>query len=320
MTAPENKGIEGITGQDIKFQDGILSANIKMYSQRLRKMLQEGKTSLSLGYRCKFVKQAGIYKGQAYDYIQRNLRGNHLALVDSPRCDVAVLDNNYAFDHFDLVLNSEEFKTMADEDRMKKIEDGLTKALDWMKTKDESEAKEKEEKAAKDEADKKEAADKKAKDEASVKPGSGGKMAGDEEKDKKDCADKKAKDEAEEKDKKDKEEKEGMDAAIKTLTGTVEQLQKDGFKTIMKTAAERDALAGSLAPFVGVFDHSEMTPLEVAKYGIEKLGLKCTAGHEVAVLDGYLKGREANNIGFGMDSAYTGKKGKYAAKKESSAA
>lgn len=323
MLGPEGKGLvdpadetKGTTGQDVYFKDGVLYATIKIYSQRMRNVLQQGKSALSLGYRCSFIKQSGVFNGEPYEYIQRNLRGNHLALVDSPRCDVAVLDHQqYVEDHFDLALDQEELKTMADEDRMKKIEDGLTKALDWMKTKDESEAKEKKEAEDKKVKDAKDAADKKAKDEATTKPGSGGTMAGcdeDKEKEKKMAEDKKAKDEAEEKEKKDKEEKEGMDSAIKTLTGTVEALQKDGFKTIMKTVVERDTLAKSLEPFIGVFDHSEMTPSEVAKYGVEKLKLQCTAGQEMPVLNGYLAGRQSNDIGFGMDASFVGKKGKYA--------
>ena len=162
---------------------------------------------------------------------------------------------------------------MADEDRMKKIEDSMKEMMDWKKAKDESEEKEKKEKEAKD---------------------------------------------AEEK--KDKEEKESMDAAIKTLTTTVETLQKDGFKALMKEAGQRDALAAQLAPFIGVFDHAEMTQTEVAKYGIDKLKITAPAGQELAVLTGFLHGRKPETQSYGMDSGIAGKKGKYAAAKEKQSA
>ncbi len=143
-----------------------------------------------LGYRCIYEKASGIFNGQAYDYIQRQLRGNHLALVDAARCDVAVLDNHMAFDHFDLALDNSKETTMAEEelkDRLKKTEDefersqGLDRGTEGQgcrgregeirgrKTPRTKEKKEAEDRAAKDaeEKEKKEAADNKARDEMS---------------------------------------------------------------------------------------------------------------------------------------------------------
>ena len=109
------KGVHGTTGENIEFKDGILYAPIKVFSETLANLIESGKTALSLGYRCIYEKASGIFDGQPYDYIQRNLRGNHLALVDAARCDVAVLDNHMAFDHFDLALDNSKETTMADE-------------------------------------------------------------------------------------------------------------------------------------------------------------------------------------------------------------
>lgn len=61
---------------------------------------------------------------------------------------------------------------------------------------------------------------------------------------------------------------------------------------IMKQLRERDQLASRLSDHVGVFDAADMTHADVAKYGIEKLGIKDTipAGHEALYLGAYLKG------------------------------
>lgn len=43
------------------------------------------KTALSLGYLCDLDPKPGVWKGQQYDYVQRNIRYNHLSLVDRAR-------------------------------------------------------------------------------------------------------------------------------------------------------------------------------------------------------------------------------------------
>jgi len=43
------------------------------------------KTALSLGYTCDLDETPGVWKGQPYDFIQRNIRYNHLSLVDRAR-------------------------------------------------------------------------------------------------------------------------------------------------------------------------------------------------------------------------------------------
>ncbi len=151
LTAPEKKGIEGTTGDLVEFKDGILYANLKIFSQKLYDLIKKGKTDLSLGYRCIYEKASGMFNGEPYEYIQRNLRGNHLALVDSARCDVAVLDSMFTFDHLDINLIGDAI--MAEEENKDKV------------TKDNEEAyKEKEAEKAKDGEEEEEAKDKKGKD------------------------------------------------------------------------------------------------------------------------------------------------------------
>lgn len=47
--------------------------------------LDAGKSELSCGYTADVVLESGVWQGQPYDAIQRNIRGNHVALVDAGR-------------------------------------------------------------------------------------------------------------------------------------------------------------------------------------------------------------------------------------------
>ena len=51
--------------------------------------LDNGKSELSCGYTADVVQEAGVWQGQPYDAIQRNIRGNHVALVDAGRAGPA---------------------------------------------------------------------------------------------------------------------------------------------------------------------------------------------------------------------------------------
>jgi hypothetical protein len=105
----------------------------------------------------------------------------------------------------------------------------------------------------------------------------------------------------------EKEEKKAMDAAISSLTKEVSVLRKDAFKTVMQEVTKRDELAGKLASHIGVFDHTGMDTQEVAKYGIEKLGLPCADGMEAAVLAGFLHNRPApSDFVVAFDAAHKG--------------
>lgn len=297
----EEKGIHGTTGEEVEFRDGVLYATLRIFSETLKQMIEAGKTALSLGYYCAYEKAPGIFNGQPYEYIQRRMRGNHIALVDAARCDVAVLDHAFAFDNFELSLNQKEL-TMADEtkkeeleERVKKAEDSLKSALDWIE--------ERKAKDAEEEKEKKEMMDKKAKDEAEAK-----------EKAEKEAKDKAARDNETEEEKKKREEAEkkkeekGMDAAeVEKLVASrvAEALQKDGAKSVLKQLKQGDELASKLSAHVGTFDHSEMTADDVAKYGVKKLGIPCVEGQEMAALSGYLHAQQSSSIGFGLDGGKT---------------
>lgn len=69
--------------------------DLKIWSESLKKKIEQGVKELSLGYRCIYEPAKGVFNGKPYDFIQRNLVGNHLALVPEGRMgsDVKVYDS-----------------------------------------------------------------------------------------------------------------------------------------------------------------------------------------------------------------------------------
>lgn len=108
MTPAEKKGVSGVIGEDVYVKDGVLYGNIKVFSEQFARQIENGKKELSLGYRCRYEYSPGTWNGQRYDYIQRDLKGNHLALVDKGRmgADVRVLDCDDTLMHYEQIIFS----------------------------------------------------------------------------------------------------------------------------------------------------------------------------------------------------------------------
>lgn len=263
--APEEKVIHGTLGEDIKFEDGYLKGSLKIFTNWAKQMLGSGKRELSAGYRCTYDFVNGVVNGCKYDAVQRNIRGNHLALVEQGRMgpDVAVLDSAEKLDHVVITMDSKELEKMAEEagsggltieqlaeqvaaimPQVAKMQEILAKLTPLEEAEhgvqlDEEEKKEEEEVIA----------------------------VGDE------CKDDEAK---------------GMDAAIKSLKAEVAELKSNAMRAVLKEVSARDKLAERVSQHVGAFDASEMTASEVAAYGVEKLAIPCAKGQEIAALEGYL--------------------------------
>ena len=284
LTPVEQVTTHGTTGEDVTAENGVVYTTLRIFSGALRRLIDTGKKGLSVGYRCIFEKKSGTWQGQAYDYIQRNIRGNHIALVQEGRMgkDVVVLDQ-WAFDSFD--LNNKELPDMADEQKKEpekkegkdeaigleqvhawaKANMGMFKELQTMMSAEEGAG------SASDEDEKK---DKEAKDA----------------KDAKDAAEAKEKEKAE-----DAKLKTAMDEMDKRFNTRLEALQKaTNPKAIRAEMKKADELAQQVSAIIGTFDHSEMSAQDVAIYGCEKLGLKPEKGQEAAVLGGYLAGRKVS--------------------------
>lgn len=277
LTPAERKGVQGVIGQDVYFDaadgDGVLKGNIKVFSDAMASLIANGKKELSCGYRCRYEYAPGSFKGQAYDYVQRDIRGNHLALVDNGRMgpDVAVLD------HFTFTIDSQEFTPMATQNEITAEEAvkqyvemrpallGMIAAMDAAaKVKDKDDDEEEKEDKAKDESEEEEEEGKdKAKDESEKKD------------------DEEAKDEEEKKDdeKEDAKDSKGMDAA-------------EFAREVERNLAAKKSLYDSLSKHIGAFDSAEMSLAGMAKYGCRKLGIDAPRGQRVSYLQAYLQGMD----------------------------
>ena len=307
LTPAERKGVHGVIGETVYFEKPFLKANLKIFSEGLAELIKAGKRELSIGYRCLYELASGVYSGIQYDAIQRNIRGNHLALVDEGRSgkDVAVLDA------FKITLDSKGLT-------MPKMKDNAKDGDDFKKegeTKKDADAKDAEPLSLEYLAKR---MDEMAEVVGSLSSGASrnihdgdpasfvarnngidesaeeanektekGKEVGDEDGEKEDVkAEKSTKDKAKDK---------AMDARLKTMQSTIDSLRNDATKVVLREVSQRDALVTKLVPHIGVFDHSTMTLQDVVKYGVDKLKLTCDSGQELPMLNGYLAGARVNN-------------------------
>lgn len=124
FTPAEEKGIDGTTGTTAERKGDKVVNDIKLFSERIKDEVNHGKKELSAGYFCNFVPERGTWNGRHYDFVQKNIRGNHIALVDKGRSghDVRVMDSaegvatrQFVCDSMDLEGKFEEKET----DKMK---------------------------------------------------------------------------------------------------------------------------------------------------------------------------------------------------------
>lgn len=103
MVPAENKGVHGVIGENVYSKDGVVYGDLKIFSEHLKDQIESGKKQLSMGYFCDYDLTPGVYNGQPYDAVQKNIRGNHVALVEQGRmgADVRVMDKKITFDSID---------------------------------------------------------------------------------------------------------------------------------------------------------------------------------------------------------------------------
>lgn len=109
----ERKGIQGVIGEQVYYDAPYLRGNLRIHSSAAQQLINGGKVDLSPGYISRYEFTPGVFNGQRYDAIQRDIRGNHLALVDDGRTgpDVSVQDSN-VLGHFTITLDSAEVLAM----------------------------------------------------------------------------------------------------------------------------------------------------------------------------------------------------------------
>ena len=268
LTPAEKKGVHGVIGQDVYFEDGYLKANLKIFSEKVNELIKNGKKELSIGYRCMYDIQSGTFEGQKYDAVQRQIRGNHVALVDEGRSgpDVAVLDRLV------FTLDSKDI-TMKDQEQCEAEDFKKPEGEDEMQIEIENEKEEEKEEAVDDGQANLQALGNALREALSYIEKMAPKSEVDEEIEITE----------------DGEPKEFVSKA--EVTDVEEEPKKAAgmdSKAIFREIGQRDALAAKLSKHIGTFDHKEKTLSEVATYGVRKLGLSCKRGHEESILNGYL--------------------------------
>ena len=296
LTKPDDKNIGG-TIYNVRADDsrkGFIIADMTIYGDELQNLIKSGKVELSLGYWCKYRREVGTNNGVRYEFVQYDLEGNHIALVDCGRMGsgVRVFDGKtLTFDSMEITEMKKQAVTLDADELRKEIanllksasDDALAKCKDILAPaepkkdgeddddpkKDGKDADEPDE--GKDDADpKKDGED----DDDPTKKGEGDADGGDEPKqqDGEDDGDEPKKDEPK---------KDAQDAA-------------PSMKDVLREMSRREKLYAAVLPHTGAFDHDEMTTREVAKYAAEKLGVAVCDGAEVEIVEAHLAGLGAN--------------------------
>lgn len=268
FTPAEEVGVQGITGEDVFFENGTLYAKLKLLGKDLKEKIKKGLKELSCGFRCSWDLTSGITQdGEPYDVIQRNIRGNHLASVSEGRMghDVRVAMDQIIISLSDFSKENEE-ESMDLSELIESVK-SLSERIDGIAQ------------------DMKNAVDAKDKDKDDKDNASDGCSTKDEAKDKKDDDD----------DKKD-----AQDESIQAVMDKFEKLEKKvnslsamDSNTVIREINERNDFGQKVANAVGQFDYSLMSKSEVAKYGLEKLGIAQDSSDSVSLLQGYLLAQQS---------------------------
>lgn len=94
--AVKEQYMRGMSGA-VTYDEGLLNAELTIVDKEAVQSAQTTHKQLSNGYECDIDETPGQYQGQQYDCVQRNIRGNHIALVRRARAgDVAKIHQDSA--------------------------------------------------------------------------------------------------------------------------------------------------------------------------------------------------------------------------------
>lgn len=108
----------GYTGESVKREDPYVLANLVITDEDgVNSVMKHGRKELSLGYTVDLDETPGTYEGEEYDARQRNIRYNHLAIVDRARAGNEAriaLDSQDAVEILNEVVNMSQKKIKID--------------------------------------------------------------------------------------------------------------------------------------------------------------------------------------------------------------
>ena len=88
----------GSTGNDVRADDDHVIGSVAVHDAKTIAKMESGKLQVSCGYECDLDETPGVTPdGVRYDAVQRNIRGNHLAIVQRGRADSARIRLDSAF-------------------------------------------------------------------------------------------------------------------------------------------------------------------------------------------------------------------------------
>lgn len=269
-TDPGQLPMQGMTGEQVYFDAPYLRANIRWFSHSMKQAIEDGKIELSPAYTWDVEETSGVFEGKPYKYIQRNPRGNHLALVDKGRTgrSVAVMDSD------DTGVKSMTLEELIaalgqlDDAQLAAVLAALKVTKEGDQPTEEAPAEEVMEDAPAADEDPAAAEDMEEEDKAG----------------------------------------QAMDAAIKRIEALERknaELQAKAMdaSAIMAAIAKRNELGSKLTKHVGAFAMDSMSLEQVAAYGCKKFGLKVAKGQEVTAVESYLAAAQAvRPVAFAQDS------------------
>lgn len=132
----------GLTGETVKIDGENIKTTVTITAIEGVEAINSGKEELSLGYTLDLEEEEGIYNGQPYTHRQKNIRYNHLAIVergraganarlnfDSFECGM-IVDENITHERENMVkINIDNVDVEVDE-AVKKAYDSLNARLD----------------------------------------------------------------------------------------------------------------------------------------------------------------------------------------------
>lgn len=307
-----------------KAENGILVGDFKIFSETMKDEISNGKKELSLGYLCDYELKKGVWNGQYYDAVQKNIRGNHVALVERGRMgsDVRVYDKAITMDALDIEIpagvgspkESGENGSLTDNQgkngmkyvSLEEVKAILKDAFSWADG--ETDPKEKlvaqllDEKAVEGiqtQAGDEDPEAKKADEKADAQDECGEVKTSDEDAEEKKAAADEDEDKKPSEDEDDDKDDKGEDEDAEEKKAAEDEMPRKFLKMI----AHRNEIVRAVEPHIGSFACDEMTAQDAAVYACKKLGLQANAKEAELVLRGYLAASKSKVKRYGLDSA-----------------